>query len=104
MSLCDRLQRRVFTPAPIERIRASRVKMAAARRIAGAWYFAGENDAFPYGVRLRYRHRGKQGLRIGMHRRSKDVSLRSDLDNAAEIHHSDALGDVFDDGQIVTDE
>ena len=39
-----------------------------------------------------------------MRRRVVDVVLRADLDDLAEVHHRDAVGDVAHDGQVVRDE
>ena len=39
-----------------------------------------------------------------MERVDVEVVRRSDLDDLAEVHHRDAVGDVADDGEIVRDE
>ena len=41
---------------------------------------------------LRDRHGRQQRLGVGMQRRRVEVARRRDLDDAAEIHHGDAVG------------
>ena len=39
-----------------------------------------------------------------MQRALENLCGRAELDNFSEIHHGDAIGDVFDDGEIVRNE
>ena len=48
--------------------------------------------------------RGDQRPRVGMSRRAEDVRGRSLLDDAAEIHHDDALAQMPHHMQVVADE
>ncbi len=45
--------------------------------------------------------RRQQRLGIGMMGRPEDLGLRTDLDDASEIHHRHAVGDVTHDGEVV---
>ena len=47
---------------------------------------------------------GQQGLRVGVARAGKEGGGGANLDNAAEIHDSDAVGDVTDEAEVVGDE
>ena len=55
-------------------------------------------------ARLLDRHRRQQRLRVRMRRLLVDLVLRPDLDDLAEVHDGDAVGDVADDRQVVRDE
>ena len=55
-------------------------------------------------LRVGNRHGGKQRLRIRVQRVGVELVARRQLHHAAQIHHRDAVGDVFDDVQIVRDE
>ena len=54
--------------------------------------------------RLLDRYCRQQCLRVGMRGPLVDVLLRPDLDDLAEIHDSDAIGDVANEREIVRDE
>ena len=49
------------------------------------------------------RHRADQAARVGMQRRVEHVVDRPGLDDAARIHHGDAVGEAGDDREIVGD-
>ena len=51
-----------------------------------------------------HRHGGEQRLGVGVQRVGVDVVARRDLDDLAEVHHRDAVGDVPHDGEVVRDE
>ena len=55
-------------------------------------------------LRIGDRHGGKQRLRVRVQRMGVQFVARRQLHHAAQIHHRDAVGDVFDDVQIVRDE
>ena len=50
------------------------------------------------------RHGREQRLRVRVHRRVVDLVARPDLDDLAEVHDGDAVGDVADDREVVRDE
>ena len=54
--------------------------------------------------RVRHRHRLDQAPGIGVARIGKDLVARAHLDDLAEIHDGDAVGDVFDHRHVVRDE
>ncbi len=47
------------------------------------------------------RHRREQGLRVGVARRADHGAGGPDLDDAAEIHHRDAVAEMRDHGDVV---
>ena len=81
--------------------RASRVKPAAARRISRAWNVAPDNGRPCLLVSTLSRHRGQQGLRVGVLGMLVEVLAGGDLDDLAEIHHGHAVRYVTNDTQIV---
>ena len=56
------------------------------------------------GLGIGDRRRGQQGLGVGMLRIAPDLIAAADLDQGAEIHDGDAVGDVLDHRQVVADE
>ena len=58
----------------------------------------------PRSLRAQHRHGGDQRLRIGMLRGRVDHALLGDLDDLAEIHHRDPVGDVLHHAEIMGDE
>ena len=50
------------------------------------------------------RHRRQQRLGIGMLRRGEERVFAGELDDLAQIHDRDAMADVLDDGEVVSDE
>ena len=55
-------------------------------------------------ARVRHRHREQQRLGVRMQRRGEQRLLVGVFDDAAEIHHRDAVADVLDHREIVRDE
>jgi hypothetical protein len=94
---------RVAEPLPQP---ASRVEVAAGRRIGRAGNVAGEDDAtspaLDLGIRDRHGGQERDGVRVN----GPVVQLagRGRLYEPPEIHHRDAVADVPDDGQVVGDE
>ena len=62
----------------------------------------GWQGALPMGVRPRDGR--QQDARIRVARVAENVRAGADLDDAAEIHDRDTVGDMLHDGQIVGDE
>ena len=54
--------------------------------------------------RIGDRHGVEQPLGVGVRGVLEDVSARSQLDDLAEIHHADSVGDPLHNGQIMADE
>src|SRR5439155_23277839 len=77
--------------------------MAAGRGVNGAGYFARQPDALPLRFRIRDRHRRQQRFGVGVPRRDIKRAGRRHLDDATEIHHRNALADVFDHREIMGD-
>ena len=99
-----RRQHRRLDAAAREGVGAAGMEGAAFRRIDRGGHVALEHDALALRARIgdgRGRH---QGLRIRVARRGEDRLLVADLDDAAEIHHGDAMRDVLDDAEIMGDE
>ena len=97
-------QRRPLDPAALDRMRAAQMQMAAGRRIDRARHVALQDGAVAPRARARHRDRGQQRLRIGVARVGEQFVGRRGLDDAAEIHHGDAVGDVLHHREIVRDE
>jgi len=96
-------QRRTRFPAALRRIGASRMERAARRRIQRIRHFAGDRGARLAG-HLEVRHRVEQHPRVRVAGRREKRPRGGELDDPAEVHDADAIGDVMDDGEIVRDE
>ena len=55
-------------------------------------------------VEVHRRHGREQRLCVGMPGIVEQLSPRRDFDDAPVVHDRDAVGDVFDDGEVVRDE
>ena len=86
------------------RVGTTRPEHAAGRRIDRARNIAAEHDAPALAVGIRDGNGRQQRLGVGMLRAADELLRRRVLHDAAEIHDDDAVGDVFDDGEIVGDE
>ena len=86
--------------------RTPRVEAAPARHGERAGGVAAEDDSLAGGLHVRIGHRDgcQQGDGVGVQRAAVQVVGRRQLDEAAEVHHADAVGDVADDGEVVGDE
>src|SRR5258708_24514091 len=93
-----------ISAAALEGLWASRVEVAAGRPVDRAWDIALEDDPRPRRAGLRDRHRGQQGLRVGVPGRGENLTFVAQFDDLAEIHHGNPMGDVLDDREIVADE
>ena len=92
---------RPYRSAPLDRDRASGVERAARGWMQSARHLAVKNNAFARQAWRRYRNGGKERPGIGMPRIGKQCFAWPDLDNAAQMHHRDAVGDVLHHGEIV---
>src|SRR5215207_7366657 len=90
-------------PLPTEgpRLGTARVEAAAGRRIERIGDLAGDLDAARPSEGVR--NRGDEGARVGMARTGEDRLPAPGLDDAAEIHHGDAVAHVLDDAEVVAD-
>ena len=86
--------------------RAARMEPAPARYGERARRVAGEDDLAAGRLQLGIGHgdRRQQGDGVGVQRLPVQVVGGAELDEAAEVHHADAVGDVADDGEVVGDE
>ena len=82
----------------------ARMKRATARRMNGRRHVAGENDALALRVGIHDRHRREQRLGVRMFRRATEAPGFARFDDATEIHHEDAVADVFHHREIVRNE
>ncbi len=87
-------------------LRASRAEHASRGRVDRAGQVALQQDALPrpLGSRVGQWHGGGQSVGVRMQRRTVDLLRVGDLHDPAEVHHSDPVGDVAHDGQVVRDE
>ena len=92
------------TAAALDHIGAAGVEAAAGRRIERARHLALQHDAAALCLRLGHRDRRQQRAAIGMARRGEQRLRVRGLDDDAEIHHRDPVGDVLHHGEIVRDE
>ncbi len=96
-------QRGGLPAAEIEGQRAARIERAARRRIDRVGDLALDRNPLPAG-HGEIRHRAQQHPGVGHARIVEEFAPLGDLDDAAEIHHADAVGHVPDDGEVVADE
>src|SRR5262245_33065295 len=88
----------------LDRDRASGMERAARRWMQGAWHLAMKNNALALEVWRGQWNGGKKRAGVGMSRICKQRFAWSDLDNAAEMHHRNAIGDMLHHGEIVGNE
>src|SRR5215467_12208074 len=82
----------------ILRERAARMEDAACGRIERAWHLAAQHEMLATRLELgiRNRHRGQERARVRMQRIVVERLAIGKLDDLAEIHHRDTIGDVAD--------
>src|SRR6185437_4788303 len=99
-----RVERRHFDGATLRSKWAARMEMATRRRIEGARDLAlGLGARRNGGAMERVGDRRDQGARVGMARVLEDLLPAALLDDAAEIHHRDAVADMLDHAEVVAD-
>src|SRR5207302_10603621 len=64
----------------------------------------GSDPAAGFYARIRRRHRVEERARVGMERIVEQLVAIREFDDAAEIHHGDALAEVPHQREIVSDE
>ena len=86
--------------------RAAGVEAACLGRVRRARHVALEHDLLAGRVlaRVRDRHRGEQRDGVRVDRVLVDLVRGPDLDDLAQVHHRDPVGDVADDAEVVGDE
>ena len=94
---------RHLDPAAVEGERTARMERAAGRRIDRVRHLALDRLALAPGE-IEVGHRVEQHARVGVLRRAEHLARRRHFDDAAEIHHADAVRHVAHHRQIVADE
>ena len=96
--------RRCDITDPLHRNRASGVERTAGRRVQRAGKIALEDNPFPVDRGIRDRDRREECFRVRMRRVREQVVAVCDLNDAAEVHHRDAVAEVLDNAEVVCDE
>src|SRR5262249_8782269 len=97
-------KQRLVVPAGLAYERTTRVEAAARGRRQGAPNVAFEQGAFARCSRIGERHGSEQGTRVRMARLAEQFLGGRGLDDLAEIHYRDSVGDVLYDCEIMADE
>jgi hypothetical protein len=87
----------------IDRARAARMKRTSGRDRQWTWQFAADCRLARASPRHQLWRRKQQRLRVGVRRRIEHRIGRPDLDDLAQIHHRDAMGEMAHHAQIVRD-
>jgi hypothetical protein len=99
-----RFQRRRLLRTQRPRVGATGVEMATGGRIERTRNVPGEHRPFAPQAGIGQRNRGQQCLRVWMARRREQRPAISELDDPAQVHHGDPVGDVLDHGEVVRNE
>src|SRR3954452_3209623 len=94
---------RRFNLASLHRITAAGAKGASRWWIDRRRHVALDQGRQPLRRGVCQRNRSQQRLRVRMTRVGEQLGLFCDLDDASEIHHRNAMTDMRDDRQIVSD-
>ena len=86
------------------RKRTAGAEAAAGRQVASIRRLALEHERVSDTLATDARNRGEKRSRVRVPRRSEKPDRRSDLDDAAEVHHGDAVAHDAHHGEIVRDE
>ena len=99
-------ERRLDLGADLRRVAAARVEAAAGGRVDRARHVALEHDplALLGEVGVGHGHGREQRLGVGHDRPRVELLRRRELDELAEVHDRDPVGDVADDAEVVRDE
>src|SRR5258706_1638421 len=84
--------------------RAAGVKPATRRRIEWSRNISFKADPFSFSARHRKRNRRQQRLGVRVQGPREDLLSVRLFDYLAKIHHSDPVGDMLNDREIVSDE
>src|SRR5918995_5978605 len=107
MTVRELAQRRHLRRAPSRLdIRTPGVEPASVWRVGRAREIAGQEDRLALRLHLRIRDRdgGEKRDRVRVQRVLVQLLRRRDLDDRAQVHDRDPIGDVPDDGEVVGDE
>src|SRR5215212_10622115 len=98
--------RGVYVRGFLYRLRATRPEPAPTGGVYGAGQIPGDDYslAFALVVRVRDGHRREEGAGVGVQRVRVELIAVRQFDQLAEVHHPDAVADVFYDGEVVGDE
>src|SRR5215510_891473 len=97
-------KRRPLDPATFDSMGTPRVKVASRRGRKWTWNIALQQLPLSSRMRLRERDRREQGTGIGVPGAREQLVRGRGLDNAAEVHDGNPIGDVLDHRKIVRDE
>ena len=104
MTLPVILEQRLDLGADLLRDRAAGAEAAAGGRVDRARDVALEHDPLVLAARDRLRVRREERHRVRVERPAEELLRGRQLDDLAEVHHRDSVGDVADDGEVVGDE
>src|SRR5262245_53061174 len=104
MSVLVSKKRRPLDPATFDSMGTTREKMASRWRRKRTWNITPQQLPLPPRVRLRDGDRCKQRTGIWMPWISEQLLRGCSLDDAAEVHDRDPVGDVLDHGKVVRNE
>src|SRR3954467_2541605 len=84
----------------------ARAEAATGRRVDWAWHIASQHQPLARGVAFRIgnRHRRQQGIRVRVNRPAVQVFRGRILNDLAEIHHRDPVGNVADHAEVMRHE
>ena len=85
-------------------IETASVETTSARWIDGTGHIPGENDSLFFDGGVGTWHSREQRLGIGMGRIAIELTIRSHLNDLAEIHDGDTIANVLDDAQVMRDD
>jgi hypothetical protein len=102
----DLVKLRYFGAASLVHLgmRAAWMKRASRRRSSWIGNVPTEDDALSLTVGIGYGNGRQQGCRVGMHGFPISVGCRSKLHESSEIHHYYAIGDMANNGEVVSNE
>src|SRR5690606_13418854 len=102
----DITQRWNLSDAPVDSCGAPGMEAAPGRWIGGRWDLAGKHDLRPRPLAYRVEQRGggQECLCVRVSGPQKDPLTRPVLDDLAEVHDRDVVGEIGHRGQVVGDE
>ena len=104
MTCLDFLQLRLLGAASVCSVCAALCETADGCGVDGRCDFALQQDSFLSSTQLGQGDSGQQSLCIGMYGVVEEDFGRSLLDQLAQVHNSDIIGEMVNDGEVVCDE
>lgn len=98
MTGADPEKHRLLFRAAFKGERTARMEAASRRNQRRVWHLAPQWPARAAVSRIRRRHGGEEGSRVWVLGFMHDLLCGSLLDNPAEVHHSDPIGDHAGEG------